>query len=115
MNKHSSELESVAIILPTRRSAWELEEKLKKSSIEESPNIQAIEDFVQQVSGFRKINPVLLLLEVFEIFQKIDDKIKLEKFTGWGGILLKDFDLIDRNLVSAPQLFQNLCDIKNIE
>ena len=39
----------------------------------------------------------------------------MSDLTGWGYILIRDFDLIDRNLVNASQLFEVLSDVKNIE
>ncbi|MDE6703619.1 MAG: hypothetical protein K2K00_08075, partial [Muribaculaceae bacterium] len=37
-----------------------------------------------------------------------------DKFVFWGGMILDDFDDIDRQLVDASKLFKNLKDLKEI-
>ncbi len=115
LKTHSVHFDKVNIVLPTRRSGQELEAMLQKKGAEKMPVISHIEDFIEQNTEGKKQNAVLLLLELFDVFQQKDPSIRLEKFTSWGYILLKDFDLIDRNLVDAQKLFANLADIKNID
>jgi hypothetical protein len=112
---HSEQFDKVNIILPTRRSGQELEALLLSKGAKKIPVISHIEDFISQNTEGTKTNSILLLLELFDVFQQVDPTIRLEKFTSWGYILLKDFDLIDRNLVDAKKLFANLADIKNID
>ncbi len=113
--EYQANLGRVCIVLPTRRSGLVLKQLLKAHKAQKLPHITHIEDFVTEATSYTKSSPVMLLLEMYEIFSQIDPKIKLERFTSWGYILIKDFDQIDRNLVDAERLFQNLSDIKNIE
>ncbi len=115
VSTHHDKLDALNIVLPTRRSEQELKKRLNGYGLKKLPVLSHIEDFVSKNTGRIKTSPILLLLELFDVFQSIDPQTKLEKFTGWGYILLKDFDLIDRNLVDAQKLFANLADIKNIE
>ncbi len=115
VSTHKDKLDVLNIVLPTRRSEQELKKRLKEQGLKKMPVLSHVEDFVSKNTGRSKDSPILLLLELFDVFQSIDPRIKLEKFTSWGYILLKDFDLIDRNLVDAQKLFANLADIKNIE
>ena len=48
-------------------------------------------------------------------FSRNPPSINFEQFYGWGKVLLKDFDEVDRYLVDAQLLYQNLQDIKNID
>jgi ATP-dependent helicase/nuclease subunit B len=113
--EYAHQMDKICIILPTRRSGLVLQQYFKELKIKALPEITDIELWVAQLTGMENTNPVLLLLELYEVFSEVDKKTKLEKFTGWGYILLKDFDQIDRNLIDAEKLFQNLCDIKNLE
>lgn len=112
---YSQDLKKTCVILPTRRSGLVLKNLMMSKKTQVLPEILPIESFMTNLSGLEKTSPVMLILELYDIFRQIDPKIRLEKFTGWGFILIKDFDQIDRNLVDAQQLFQNLSDIKNIE
>jgi hypothetical protein len=112
---YASESDRLCVVLPNRRSGIAITKELKNLKIKHLPEVTDIEVWVSKLTGMENTNPVLLLLELFEVFSQIDKKIKLEKFTGWGYILLKDFDQIDRNLVDADKLFRNLQDIKNLE
>lgn len=112
---HKQRLAHTCLVLPTSRSGRVLRGYLKKHGVVDLPEILPIDDFVAQLSGFETTVSVMQLLELFDVFSQIDKELKLEKFTGWGYILLKDFDAIDRSLVDAHALFDNLKDIKQIE
>ncbi|MCU0444009.1 MAG: PD-(D/E)XK nuclease family protein [Microscillaceae bacterium] len=113
--QYAQQMDKICVILPTRRSGSVLQQYFKELKIKHLPEVSDIELWVAKLTGMENTNPVLLLLELYEVFSEVDKKTKLEKFTGWGYILLKDFDQIDRNLIDAEKLFQNLCDIKNLE
>lgn len=108
-------MSNLCVVMPTRRSCHMLRHQLLRQKVEELPSIFTIDDFVAQTTQMEASSPIVLLLELFDVFRKIDPEIKLEKFTSWGYVLLKDFEQIDRNLVDAKKLFANLSDIKNIE
>lgn len=112
---HQKQLSQTCLVLPTARSGRVLKGYLRKHGVMELPEILAIDEFVAQFSGFETTVSVMQLLELFDVFSQVDKELKLEKFTGWGYILLKDFDSIDRSLVDAHSLFENLKDIKQLE
>lgn len=116
IDQHGTEgMSNLCVVMPTRRSCHMLRHQLLRQKVEELPSILTIDDFVAQTTQMEASSPIVLLLELFDVFRKIDPEIKLEKFTSWGYVLLKDFEQIDRNLVDAKKLFANLSDIKNIE
>jgi hypothetical protein len=112
---HQQRIAQTCLVLPTARSGRVLKGYLKKHGVIDLPEILAIDEFVAQFSGLETTVSVMQLLELFDVFSQVDKELKLEKFTGWGYILLKDFDSIDRSLVDAHALFENLKDIKQIE
>jgi hypothetical protein len=109
----------VCLIVPNRRNGVVLEAALSqfypKQNKEKIFQIIDIENFISETVGWKVANPIILLLELFDIFKEYETHTKLEKFTGWGYILLKDFDLIDRNLVDASKLFRNLQELRDID
>ena len=67
INKYSDTLSDTIIILPNKRSKIFLIEALKnqvKNNIF-SPKIVAIEDFIQEISKIRIIDPIELLFEFY--------------------------------------------------
>lgn len=115
IKQYQDRLERTCVVMPTHRSTQVLKQQLELANSAQIPQIFNIEQFIEQNSIYQKGTPILLLLELFEVFSRVDPNIRLDKFTSWGYILLKDFDQIDRNLVNAEQLFSYLKDIKNIE
>ena len=84
IESYSELREGLCVVLPTRRSALLLEQLTTNLNPHFSAQITHIEDFITQMSGFEKQSPVMLLLELFEIFEKVDPNIKLERFNGLG-------------------------------
>ncbi len=116
IDQHGTEgMEKLCVVMPTRRSCHMLRHSLTQQKVNPLPKIDTIDDFVADNTQMEVSSPIVLLLELFDVFRKIDPEIKLEKFTSWGYVLLKDFEQIDRNLIDAKKLFDNLSDIKNIE
>lgn len=118
--KYGNHIDNICLIVPNRRNGVVLETALsayypitKKN--DKICEIIDIENFIGETVGWKTASPVILLLELFEIFKEFEPNTKLEKFTGWGHILLKDFDLIDRNLVDAENLFENLQQLKDLD
>jgi len=112
---HQHRLTHTCLVLPTSRSGRVLKGYLKKHGVEVMPEVLPIDEFVAAFSGLENTVSVMQLLELFDVFSQIDKELKLDKFTGWGYVLLKDFDIIDRSLVPVHELFENLKDIKNME
>ncbi|TAH30886.1 MAG: PD-(D/E)XK nuclease family protein [Cytophagales bacterium] len=118
--KYGTSIDNICLIVPNRRNGVVLEMALEKYYPPTKKNskiceIIDIENFISETVGWKAASPVVLLLELFEIFKEFETNTKLEKFTGWGHILLKDFDLIDRNLVDAENLFENLQQLKDLD
>jgi hypothetical protein len=118
IDKHGTQgLQELCVVMPTRRSCHVLRHFMISQQVaaEDLPTILTVDDFVIETTQTDISSSIVLLLELYDVFRKIDPEIKLEKFTSWGYVLLKDFEQIDRNLVDANKLFNHLGDIKNIE
>lgn len=101
-------LQHLRIVLPSRRAALYFRNELAAlSSIPFfSPQISPIDDFIQELSGLRRADPIDLYFESFEIWKELDPGQSFEKFLSWAPTLFRDFDLIDSALLADPhQLF----------
>ena len=105
-------------VFPNRRAGIYFRNKLLKEFADDtfwSPDIFSIEDFVIRISGKSVPSDIVLLFELFSLYQEKDPGLSFDKFYSWGRILLNDFNEVDQNLVDADLLYRNLQDIREIE
>ncbi len=120
IDKYSKNLSNTIIILPNKRAKIFLIEALK-NQVEInilSPEIIAIEDFIQDISEIRTIDPIELLFEFYQVYLYITDKKnqqEFELFANWAKTLLQDFNEIDRYLLEPNYVLSYLKDIEDIK
>jgi hypothetical protein len=75
ISDYSNDLTNAVIVLPNKRAKIFLIEALKKQVQNNilSPEIISIEDFIQDVSGIRTIDPIELVFEFYEVYLSITD------------------------------------------
>jgi len=111
-----TDLESLRVIVPSRRSMRSLKQEFTKAGIETPPSVYAIDDFITQTSGFKRTDPIELLLLLQKIAQEVLNKREeSDNLLSWLPTLLKDFSIIDQNMADAKQIFGNLADIERIK
>ncbi|WP_025764549.1 PD-(D/E)XK nuclease family protein [Dyadobacter tibetensis] len=116
-NRHGKNLGQVAVIVPTRRSAFFLLKELAEITDQAvlSPEVLAIDDFVENATSLQIEDPVHLMLELYESFKEIDPTLAFERFMGWSAVLMSDLDKIDQYLVDTRFLFDYLSEAKALE
>ena len=116
----SPELMGYCFVLPNKRSALFLKEELRKSLKPNSffPDILSIEEFMEQLSGYRVLDRIGLLFEFYSVFKEGADKKdseSFESFSKWAHILLQDFNELDGNLADAESVFRYICEARRVE
>ncbi len=109
----TDQLKDICVILPTRRAVFYF--KMYLGQLSElpflAPKVYAIDDFVMEMSGVRRIDRVSLIFELFETFKEFDANIEFDRFIAWASTLLTDFDTIDQYLVENPKsLFEYMSE-----
>ncbi len=120
IDKYLKNLSNTIIVLPNKRAKIFLIEALKKQVSNNilSPEIIAIEDFIQDISNIRTIDPIELLFEFYQVYLSITDKKnqqEFELFANWAKTLLQDFNEIDRYLLDPNHVLSYLKDIEDIK
>jgi hypothetical protein len=97
----NNELSKIIVVLPNKRAKVFLMEALKGKigSTIFAPTIISIEDFVQEISGIRSIDPIALLFEFYEVYLSITEKANqqsFELFANWAKTLLQDFNDVSK-------------------
>lgn len=118
LEKEKEFLPSVCILLPSRRAVNFLKKEFESRGVfaEKMPAIYPIEDFLNRFYEKTTFVELLLFLQkvAYEVLNEGFQESR-DNFLSWLPTLLKDFNLIDQNLVDARQLFTNLADIKRVE
>ena len=117
---YSNDLSNTIVVLPNKRAKIFLIEALKKKTESNilSPQIISIEDFIEDVSNIRSIDPIELLFEFYEVYLSITEKMNqqsFELFANWAKTLLQDFNEIDRYLLEPSHVLSYLKDIEDIK
>lgn len=120
LKKYSDSFSDTIVILPNKRAKVFLLEALKNQTQMNliAPNIISIEDFIQDISGIRSIDPIDLLFEFYDVYITISDKSNqqsFDHFASWAKVLLQDFNEIDRYLLNPLQILTYLKDIEDIK
>ena len=117
--KYGDDVASLTMILPSKRARLFFAEALTKVAVRSvwEPNYTSIDDLMSQLSALRKADRLRLVAELYKVY-KIHSSYRDESFAEfyhWGEILLADFDMVDKYMVDASQLFANICDLKELE
>jgi hypothetical protein len=120
LSQSDIQLSNCLIVLPNKRAKVFLLESLKNQLEITSfaPIIISIEDFIQEISGLRTIDPIELLFEFYEVYLSVTDKSKqqtFEEFATWAKTAIQDFNEIDRYLLEPNHVFSYLKDIEALK
>lgn len=119
-SKHSDELETLVLVLPSKRAATILKNEFLHlvSSTSISPVIYSIEDFIQELADLKLAGNIQLLFEFYHLYKELTPKDQQEDFfhfISWAQTLLQDFNEIDRYLIEPESFFTHLFHIKELD
>ncbi len=111
-------LSDIAVVFPNKRASLFFNEYIARLAGHPiwSPSYITISDLFRQHSPFTVGDPIKLVCDLHKSFISqtgLDET--LDKFYGWGQLLLADFDDIDKNMADADKVFQNLSDYHNFD
>lgn len=119
--KHTqTNFSNLTFVLPSKRAGVFLKNQLIQITDKTifSPIIISIEEFVEQLSGLKKVTNTELLFEFYDTYNKLTAKNEadsFEVFSKWAQILLQDFNEIDRYLIPQKKIFDYLSAIQDLE
>lgn len=116
--KYGQSFADIRLVFPNRRSGVFLLEHLK-TMIDKPiwlPKNQTISEFVGDFSSLTQADSLELLSVLYQIFKKESKSAEtFDEFYFWGELMLNDFNDIDKYLVDAQIVLQNVKSIKEIE
>ena len=118
IRKYGTDLSRTAVVFPNKRASLFLNEQLARIAQRPlwSPAYITISELFRQQSDWQVADPVKLVCDLHKSFcQKTGSDETLDKFYGWGQLLISDFDDIDKNLADPDRVFANLRDIHELD
>ena len=114
--RYGDELSSLTLVMPSKRAALFFAEALAKVVARPiwEPTYSSIDDLMLGLSGLRKGDKLRLVAELHRVYSKHHNE-NFDDFYHWGEVLLADFDMVDKYMVDASQLFVNISDLKELE
>lgn len=117
--ENQKDFSSLIYILPSNRSVLFFKRTLVEELPEQAilPKIYTIESFIQELSGYQRIDSLNLLFEFYELYKrdKQEKSESFDQFMQWASILLSDFNEIDSHLADPKQVFSYLADLTRID
>ena len=117
--QYGDQISDLCLILPNKRAGLFLKQHIGKRYLKAlwAPDIFSIEEFTELISERVLIDQVGLLFEFYQVYREKEGKDAqiFEEFIRWAGILLEDFNEIDKNLVDARDLLGSINDTRAIE
>jgi len=118
IRKHGTDLSRTVVVFPNKRASLFLNEHLARIARRPiwSPVYITISDLFRQQSALTVADPIKQVCDLYRSFcLKTGSTETLDKFYGWGQLLLTDFDDIDKNMADADRVFANLRDIHELD
>ncbi len=114
--KYGDDISSLNVVLPSKRARLFFAEALANVALQPiwEPNYTSIDDLMCRMSGLRKADRLRLVAELYGVYSQYHEE-SFDEFYHWGEVLIADFDMVDKYMVNASQLFSNISDLKELE
>ncbi|MBN1144033.1 MAG: PD-(D/E)XK nuclease family protein [Bacteroidales bacterium] len=114
----SYDLAATTVVFPNKRARLYLSKYLGELTDKPlwAPQYLTITELMEEISGYLFVDRLYLLFETYRIYSEISRTSEsFDSFYPYIDTLLADFDEIDKYLVNADDLFQNLADLKSLD
>ena len=118
IRKYGTNLSHIAIVFPNKRASLFLNEALARQAQRPiwSPAYITISNLFRQQSDLQVADPIQSVCLLHQSFCAMTGSTEtLDKFYGWGQLLLSDFDDIDKNMADADRVLANLRDLHELD
>lgn len=115
-SKYGNDIASLSVLFSSRRARLFFADALAAIADRPiwEPEYLSMDDVMGELSSLRSADKVRLVTELYRVYSRYHEET-FDQFYFWGEMLLADFDMIDKYMVDASQLFRNISDIKELE
>jgi hypothetical protein len=117
-DQYGANVHRLAFVFPNRRSGIFFRKYLSETVTGPvfSPAVLTISDLFARLNPKQLADRIKLLFLLYDIYiRQSRSGETFDDFVYWGGMLLNDFDDIDKYLVNAKQLFANVKDLNDMD
>ena len=111
----------LCFVFPNKRAALFFKKYLKESARESgvtlmAPRTVTINEFFYSLTGSVLSDRIELLVTLYDCYKKLIPGCEpLDDFLYWGGVILSDFDDIDKYLADPAKLLRNIAELKGMQ
>ena len=116
--QYGADINQLAFVFPNRRAGLFFQKYLSEIARHPmfSPKILTINDLFSFLGKRQPADRIRTLFKLYGIYINTSKTSEsFDEFLYWGDMLLNDFDDIDKYMVNAEMLFQNVIDLKDLE
>ena len=117
-DENSNNLNNICIVFPNNRAALFFNKYLIQIADKTvwTPKYTTINNFISDLSDYTLGDDISLIFELYKVYKKNLSSVEsFDSFYYLGKMILNDFNDIDKNYLSAKDIYKNLKDIKEIE
>ena len=118
LRRFGNRLRDVTVVFPNKRAGLFMNQQLAASAGQPiwAPHYRTISELFDQLSDFNRCDDIMAVCELYRAYARhVPEPEPLDRFYGWGEIMLADFDDIDKHLADAHKLFSNIQSIKELD
>ncbi|MBP6313018.1 MAG: PD-(D/E)XK nuclease family protein [Flavobacteriales bacterium] len=119
LEHHAHELDSIAVVLPSRRAGLYLRKYLAELAGRTiwSPEMLDMGVFMEKISGLRQGHTMEMLFKLHEAHKAVEGEraLPIAEFMQWAPIALRDFSEVDAHLLDLESLYRDLRSYEEIE
>ncbi len=118
LRRFGTNLRDVTVVFPNKRASLFMNQQLAAIAGQPvwAPRYRTISELFNTLSDFTCCDNILSVCELYSVYASlIPHPEPLDRFYGWGEIMLADFDDIDKHLADAHKLFSNIQSIKEMD
>lgn len=119
--RFGNDLAHVAVVFPNKRAALFLNQEIARQAGRAvwSPAYLTISELFRAQCHWSVADPIKSVCDLYRSYVEVtgdhSPSNTLDRFYGWGQLLLADFDDIDKNMAEARQVFRNLSDLHEMD
>ncbi|MCD8281980.1 MAG: PD-(D/E)XK nuclease family protein [Prevotella sp.] len=114
LRKHGTDLSDIVIVFPNKRAALYMNQYLADAVRRPlfSPIYKTISELFCDKSGLGVADRITSVAVLYNVYKRIIPSAEtIDRFWGWGEIILSDFDDIDKHLADARLVLANVADL----
>lgn len=118
LEKHGGEFDRLTVVFPNRRAGVFFVNYLNGLVDHPiiSPEITTINKLFTSLSAYFIPDRLNLIFRLYKIYRDLTATTEsFDDFYYWGGMLVSDFDQVDKYLADANQLFDNITNLREID